>query len=67
MKLAIDKNLVQTKDSATDMFEFVRRFPLENSIRVAVFDFDGTLSLIRSGWVEIMVDLMMSVLRPLPG
>lgn len=35
--------------------------------RVAVLDFDGTLSLIRSGWVEIMVTLMVDVLRPLPG
>ncbi|MDB5347135.1 MAG: hypothetical protein JWP89_5512 [Schlesneria sp.] len=32
-----------------------------------MLDFDGTLSLIRSGWVEIMVDLMINVLRPLPG
>ena len=49
------------------MLEFVRHFRPESSIRVAVLDFDGTLSLIRSGWVEIMVDLMMNVLRPLPG
>lgn len=48
------------------MPEFVR--PIHpDSLSVAVLDFDGTLSLIRSGWVEIMVDLMMQVLRPLPG
>lgn len=35
--------------------------------RVAVFDFDGTLSLLRGGWVEIMVAMMLNVLRELPG
>jgi phosphoglycolate phosphatase len=30
--------------------------------RVAVFDFDGTLSLIRSGWVDIMVPMMVEIL-----
>lgn len=49
------------------MFEFVRSIRPEHPVRVAVLDFDGTLSLIRSGWVEIMVDMMMQVLRPLPG
>jgi phosphoglycolate phosphatase-like HAD superfamily hydrolase len=33
--------------------------------RAALFDFDGTLSLIRSGWVEIMVPMMVEVLREL--
>lgn len=32
---------------------------------VAVFDFDGTVSLIRAGWVEIMVPMMLEVLRAL--
>lgn len=49
------------------MPEFVRLFRPVERLRVAVLDFDGTLSLIRSGWVEIMVDLMMQVLQPLPG
>ncbi len=49
------------------MPEFVRPFRPAERLRVAVLDFDGTLSLIRSGWVEIMVDLMMQVLQPLPG
>lgn len=31
--------------------------------RVALFDFDGTLSLIREGWPRVMVDLMMDRLR----
>jgi phosphoglycolate phosphatase len=31
--------------------------------RVALFDFDGTLSLIREGWPRVMVDLMTAHLR----
>lgn len=49
------------------MPEIIRSFQNTRIPRVAVIDFDGTLSLIRSGWVEIMVDLMVEVLRPLPG
>ena len=33
--------------------------------RVALFDFDGTLSLIRSGWVEVMVPMMVEILAEL--
>jgi phosphoglycolate phosphatase-like HAD superfamily hydrolase len=33
------------------------------SIRHAVFDFDGTLSLIREGWPQVMVPMMVEVLR----
>src|ERR1035437_4459682 len=33
--------------------------------RTAVFDFDGTVSLIRAGWVEIMVPMMIEVLTAL--
>jgi phosphoglycolate phosphatase-like HAD superfamily hydrolase len=31
--------------------------------RVVIFDFDGTLSLIRSGWMEVMVPMMVEILR----
>ncbi|QJW97593.1 HAD family hydrolase [Frigoriglobus tundricola] len=37
----------------------VRRGPFQ----VAVFDFDGTLSLIREGWPRVMIDLMMGHLH----
>jgi phosphoglycolate phosphatase len=33
--------------------------------RVVLFDFDGTLSLIRSGWAEVMVPMMVEVLAGL--
>ena len=49
------------------MPEYIRPVRPEERPRVAVLDFDGTLSLIRAGWVEIMVDLMRGVLQPLPG
>jgi phosphoglycolate phosphatase len=49
------------------MPEFVRSVNVTQPLRVAVIDFDGTLSLIRAGWLEIMVDMMVDVLQPLPG
>ena len=33
----------------------------------AVFDWDGTLSLIRAGWAEVMLDQWMDLLPALPG
>jgi phosphoglycolate phosphatase-like HAD superfamily hydrolase len=33
--------------------------------RVALFDFDGTLSLIRSGWQEVMIPMMIEILLAL--
>ena len=35
--------------------------------RVVMFDFDGTLSLIRSGWCQIMVPMMVELLAELRG
>ena len=49
------------------MPEIIRPLQIQRPPRVAVIDFDGTLSLIRSGWVEIMVNMMFDVLRQLPG
>jgi len=36
-------------------------------IRHVLFDFDGTLSLIRQGWPEIMVPMFLEMLPPLAG
>src|SRR5690242_16575272 len=33
--------------------------------RVCLFDFDGTISLIRSGWMDIMVPMMVEILLEL--
>jgi len=44
--------------------ELVRPFPHRRP-RAAVFDFDGTLSLIRGGWTDLMVGMMFESLGPL--
>jgi phosphoglycolate phosphatase-like HAD superfamily hydrolase len=41
--------------------EILRPVPT-NGIRVALLDFDGTLSLIRQGWQEVMINYMIEVL-----
>jgi phosphoglycolate phosphatase-like HAD superfamily hydrolase len=47
------------------MIEQVRPGARVSDARVAIFDFDGTLSLIRSGWVEVMVPMMVEILADL--
>jgi phosphoglycolate phosphatase len=47
------------------VLEVIRPYPGPANLRVAIFDFDGTLSLIRSGWVEIMLDLFVSEVKSL--
>jgi phosphoglycolate phosphatase-like HAD superfamily hydrolase len=47
------------------VLEVIRPYPVPVNLHVAIFDFDGTLSLIRSGWVEIMLTLFLSELKPL--
>ncbi len=47
------------------MVEFVRPGVSARDARVALFDFDGTLSLVRSGWVNVMVPMMVEVLAGL--
>jgi phosphoglycolate phosphatase len=46
------------------MIESVRPLSAARA-RVALFDFDGTLSLIRSGWVEVMAPMMVEILLDL--
>lgn len=42
--------------------EILRPGAHAHSARVALFDFDGTLSTIRSGWVDVMVPMMVEAL-----
>lgn len=44
------------------MIEQIRPGTSAAGARVGLFDFDGTISLIRSGWVEIMVPMMVEIL-----
>jgi len=45
------------------MIEIISRGVHAGGTRVALFDFDGTLSLIRSGWMDVMVPMMVELLR----
>jgi phosphoglycolate phosphatase-like HAD superfamily hydrolase len=42
--------------------EIIRSAASAAHARVALFDFDGTISLIRSGWVDVMVPMMVEIL-----
>ncbi|MCH2663166.1 hypothetical protein MK139_02415, partial [bacterium] len=54
--------------SGSQEIELVRLDTLRGKYRFAVFDFDGTLSLIREGWREIMIPFMVEILSGLnPG
>jgi phosphoglycolate phosphatase len=47
------------------MVENIRPGASARNARVVLFDFDGTLSLIRSGWVHVMVPMMVEILLDL--
>jgi phosphoglycolate phosphatase-like HAD superfamily hydrolase len=44
------------------MVEIISRGANAGNTRVALFDFDGTLSLIRAGWVDVMAPMMVELL-----
>jgi phosphoglycolate phosphatase-like HAD superfamily hydrolase len=45
--------------------EIIRNGVSARHAKVALFDFDGTLSLIRTGWVDVMVPMMVEILAEL--
>jgi phosphoglycolate phosphatase-like HAD superfamily hydrolase len=47
--------------------EFADSFRPRPEVTHVLFDFDGTLSLVREGWPEVMVPMFTEVLPPLPG
>jgi phosphoglycolate phosphatase len=47
------------------MIEHLRPGVSARHARVVLFDFDGTISLIRSGWVDVMVPMMVEILLDL--
>jgi phosphoglycolate phosphatase-like HAD superfamily hydrolase len=49
------------------LVEFAAGFAPRAGISHVLFDFDGTLSLIREGWPEVMVPMFTELLPPLPG
>ena len=46
--------------------EIIKHPPANAGFRCALFDFDGTISLIREGWQEIMIPYFIEVLRQMP-
>src|ERR671932_103146 len=46
-----------------DEIEVLRPGLPRGRFRSALFDFDGTLSLIREGWPQVMIPMMVGVLR----
>ncbi|HEY7333571.1 MAG TPA: HAD family hydrolase [Bryobacteraceae bacterium] len=51
--------------TSTSTIECVRPGATAARARAALFDFDGTLSLIRSGWMDVMVPMMVEILLDL--
>ena len=47
--------------------EIIRREKPQLFPRAAIFDFDGTISLIREGWQQIMIPFFIEVLAETPG
>jgi phosphoglycolate phosphatase-like HAD superfamily hydrolase len=63
---------VQTGDicpaqTLDDEIEIVRPDIPRGRFRSVLFDFDGTLSLIREGWPQVMIPMMVDVLRQTPS
>ena len=52
---------------ATGRIEFAPSFAPRPDISHVLFDFDGTLSLIREGWPDVMAPMFAEMLPPLPG
>jgi phosphoglycolate phosphatase len=47
------------------MIECLHRVSPAQKTRVVLFDFDGTLSLLRAGWMDVMVPMMVEILADL--
>lgn len=47
------------------MIEHLRPGVSAKNARVVLFDFDGTISLIRAGWMDVMVPMMVQILQDL--
>ena len=54
-------------DSFIGLVEFAPGFAPRPGISRVLFDFDGTLSLIRQGWPEVMAPMFVEMLPPLAG
>src|SRR5258705_3458186 len=60
-----NRNKMCSLDSFCGLIEFVPGFTPRPQISHVLFDFDGTLSLIREGWPEVMTPMFVEMLPPL--
>ncbi len=58
---------MQSTSGFTGYVEFAPTFEPRPNITHVLFDFDGTLSLIREGWPDVMVPMFAEYLPALPG
>ena len=54
-----------TRSLADTQIEIVRDLPVRGHARFALFDFDGTISLLREGWQKVMIPMMVEILSSL--
>jgi phosphoglycolate phosphatase-like HAD superfamily hydrolase len=54
------------KDFSHHPFEIINMAIPRRKIKFAIFDFDGTISLIREGWQQIMIPMMVEILIHTP-
>ncbi|MCB2209994.1 HAD hydrolase-like protein [bacterium] len=55
-----------TKENKTP-FELINKDIPRSKVKFAIFDFDGTLSLVREGWQQIMIPMMIEILMQTPN
>ena len=53
-------------DPTDSLFEIINPAIERGKIKFAIFDFDGTVSLIREGWQQIMIPMMIEILMATP-
>ncbi len=56
-----------TSNAFSGLVEFTPAFAPRPQISHVLFDFDGTLSIIREGWPDVMVPMFVEMLPALPG
>lgn len=58
---------MQSHPSFTGLVEFAKGFQPRRGLTHVLFDFDGTLSIIRQGWPDIMVPMFAEIIPAIPG
>ncbi|MGL4943203.1 MAG: HAD family hydrolase [Thermoguttaceae bacterium] len=59
-------NEVSVSEINFSSVEVIRRPRPDTPLKAAILDFDGTISLIREGWQQVMIPLFVDVLRDTP-